>query len=86
MASTSVYLPTALVERLDRLAAERGTSRNRIILMACEELLAGERGEWPAGFFEPTVTEDDLAILQDAGQEMEAAIYSARRDRPVPAL
>lgn len=86
MASTSVYLPSALVARLDRLAAERGTSRNRIILQACEDLLTGERGQWPEGYFERTLSKDDLEVLQEAGQEMEAAIYAARRDRPVRAL
>lgn len=85
MASTSVHLPADIVEKLDRLAAEWGTSRNRVILQACEQLLAGERHHWPAGFFDP-VDPDRLALLQSAGREMEAAIYAARRDRPVPPL
>lgn len=86
MASTSVYLPAPMVEHLDRLAAERGTSRNRIVLEAIEALLAAERGTWPPGFFDSPRTAEDLAILQEAGRELEEAIYAARRDRPVPAL
>lgn len=34
MASTSVHLPAPIVEQLDRVAAARGTSRNRVILQA----------------------------------------------------
>ena len=85
MASTSVHLPESLVDRLDALASERGTSRNRVIVEACEALLAEQQGSWPPGFFEP-LPDADLALLQDAGAEMEAAIYAGRRDRPVEAL
>lgn len=86
MTSTSVHLPATVVEKLDRLAATRGTSRNRIILQACEELLAAQRGDWPDGFFDATHSKEDLAILRAAGREMEEAIYAARSERPVPPL
>lgn len=86
MASTSVHLPPALVEALDRLAEARGSSRNRIIVEACERLLAEERGEWPAGFFGADLPPRDLELLRDASLEMEAAIYASRRDRPVRPL
>ena len=86
MASTSVHLPPSLVEKLDRLAAERGTSRNRIILQACEDLLKEQRGDWPGGFFEAIHSPEDQAMLREAGVEMESAIYAARRDRPVVSL
>lgn len=86
MASTSVHLPAAVVAQLDRLAAERGTSRNRIILQACEELLAAQRGDWPPGFFESSLSAGDQALLREAADEMEAAIYASRHDRAVPPL
>ncbi|MBM4366415.1 MAG: ribbon-helix-helix protein, CopG family [Deltaproteobacteria bacterium] len=86
MASTSVHLPPALVEQLDRLAAERGTSRNRVILEACEELLAQHRGDWPAGFFDSDLGPQDLQELRSGGTEMESAILQSRRDRSVPPL
>ena len=86
MASTSVHLPAAIVEKLDRLAAQQGTSRNRIILRACEALLAEQASDWPTGFFDPGLSEDDLTLLGEAGHEMESAIYASRRDRPVPPL
>lgn len=86
MASTSVHLPASVVERLDRLAADRGVSRNRIILEACESLLAEPRSAWPVGFFEHGPSGEDLAILRAAGREMEEAIRASRRDRPVPRL
>lgn len=86
MASTSVHLPAGIVEQLDRLAAERGTSRNRIILEACEGLIAQRRGDWPAGFFESELGPEDLDELRSAGTEMESAILQSRRARPVPPL
>lgn len=86
MASTSVHLPPAIVEQLDRLAAERGTSRNRVILQACEELLAEQRGDWPPGFFDSVLPPRDLAELRLGGEEMEAGIMAARLDRAVPPL
>lgn len=86
MASTSVHLPAAIVEQLDRIAAERGTSRNRVILQACEELLAEHRGAWPTGFFESTLRPEELEELRSGGREMEGAIFAARRDRDVPPL
>jgi predicted transcriptional regulator len=86
MASTSVHLPATVVEQLDRLAASRHTSRNRIILQACEELLAQHRAGWPAGYLERVIDDDDLRELQAGGEEMERAILAARRGRPVPAL
>lgn len=85
MASTSVHLPPAVVERLDRLAAERGTSRNRVILQACEQLLAEQRGDWPAGFFDAAPPED-LVELRSGGREMEATIFASRHERAVPQL
>ena len=86
MASTSVHLPAAIVEQLDRVAAERGTSRNRVILQACEELLAEHQGDWPTGFFESVLGPLDLEELRAGGREMEGAILASRRDRAVPPL
>ena len=86
MASTSVHLPDTLVERLDQLAAERGVSRNRVIVQACEKLLSERETDWPRGFFEAPLPKDDLALLRSAGQELEQAVYAARRERPVPLL
>ena len=86
MASTSVHLPAAIVEQLDRVAAERGTSRNRVILQACEELLAEHQGDWPAGFFESSLRPEDLEELRSSGQEMEREILTNRRDRSIPPL
>lgn len=86
MASTSVHLPASVVERLDRLAADRGVSRNRIILEACENLLAEPRSRWPVGFFEAGPVGPELELLRAAGREMEEAIYASRLERAVPPL
>ncbi|MES2644013.1 MAG: ribbon-helix-helix protein, CopG family [Myxococcota bacterium] len=88
MARTSVHLPRGIVEQLDRLAVERGTSRNRVILQACQELLARNQRDWPRDFFETTLRREELQELRSGGQEMEAAIVAARHDlrREEPAL
>lgn len=86
MRSTSVHLPSRLIEGLDRLAKERGTSRNRVIVEACENLLAADRGTWPEGLFAVQIAPEDLQILRQTGAEMEEAIYSSRRERLVPPL
>ena len=36
MPNTSGHLPQALLASLDRIAAERGTSRNRLIVESCQ--------------------------------------------------
>ena len=86
MASTSVHLPPAMVEGLDRIAARQGTSRNRIIVQACANLLAAEPGEWPDGFFDAHLSRAELATLRSAARDLEHSIYANRRDRPVPPL
>lgn len=86
MASTSVHLPPEIVEALDRVAAERGTSRNRVILQACEQLLAEHRGDWPEGFFASELGPQDLEALRTGGRELEAEIRALRRERPVAPL
>ena len=48
MANTSIHLPESLLEELDRLAAERSMSRNRLIVEACERVVE-ERSCWPGG-------------------------------------
>jgi hypothetical protein len=84
MASTSVHLPAAIVEQLDRVAVERGTSRNRVILQAFDDLLAEHRGDWPAGFFESSLRPEELEELRSSVQEMERAILASRRDPVLP--
>jgi hypothetical protein len=84
MASISMHLPPALVAQLDAIAARRGTSRDRLIVQACEALLAAEPGVWPPGFFETELTPEEQAILQTAGEEMEATILASRRDKSTP--
>ena len=51
MGSTSVHLPDNLLKGLDELATESGTSRNRLIVRACQALVSTTRKSWPAGFF-----------------------------------
>ncbi len=86
MASTSVHFPEALVEELDRLARERGVSRNRLIVEACRRVIR-ERDVWPAGFFaNQHLTPEDLSELEDGAAEFTDSVLSARRSRTEPPL
>jgi hypothetical protein len=81
-----MQLSAASVIAANTPAAARGTSRNRVILQACEELLAEHQGDWPTGFFESSLRPEELEELRAGGQELEGAILAARRDREVPPL
>lgn len=41
---------------------------------------------WPADFFDTDLSADELAELRDAGDDLESAIYAARRDTDVAPL
>jgi predicted transcriptional regulator len=58
--SSSVHLPAELIERLDRVAKQTHSSRNRIIVRACEAYLARAQRSWPDDFF----TEDRLSSAE----------------------
>jgi hypothetical protein len=81
MGSTSVHFPDALLAELDRIAAERGVSRNRLIVESCRHA-AGARKHWPDGFFSNTrLSSDELAELQGGAAEFAATISRSRRSR-----
>jgi hypothetical protein len=86
MASTSVHFPESLVEELDRIAKERGVSRNRLIVEACRRVIR-ERDVWPVGFFtNQHLTPEDWSELEDGANEFTDNILSARRSRTAPPL
>ena len=82
MPSTSVHLPDALVERLDKLAKESGRSRNRLIIEACEAYVAAAREEWPVGFFSRLAPSDERALRSSLEDWLEA-LDSTRHNRAV---
>lgn len=86
MASTSVHFPEALAEELDRVARERGISRNRLIVEACRRVVR-ERDQWPPGYFSNHhLSAEDLALLEQSACDFVDPIMSARRSRPAPPL
>ncbi len=86
MASTSVHFPPSLAEELDRLATERGISRNRLIVEACRRVVQ-EREQWPPGFFSNEhLAAEDLDQLERSASEFAGAVLSARRSRTAPPL
>jgi hypothetical protein len=82
MPNTSVHFPDGLLEEMDRLAAERGMSRNRLIVESCQKMVR-TRCEWPPELLSNThLSAADLAELQSGAEELEAAIAASRRNRP----
>ena len=79
MANTSIHLPESLLEDLDRLAAERGVSRNRLIVESCRRVLE-ERSCWPGELFSNDhLTEQDLRELRQGERAFQEAIGVAAR-------
>ena len=84
MPNTSVHLPPALLASLDRIAAERGTSRNRLIVESCQRAVE-ELSRWPPELFSNDHLSDaELQELQQGEQDFRKAIENARRSRTRP--
>ena len=81
MPSTTVHIPDPLLSKVDQIVKEKGISRNRFIIQACERAVVNNAGEWPEGFFEPDLSGDDLKLLREGVAEMEEAIISMRKSR-----
>lgn len=84
MPSTSVHLPESLLEGLTHLAAERGVSRNRLIVEACRNALRSRRA-WPADFFSNARFDpEELEALRAGAEDFQAELDTARRSREEP--
>jgi hypothetical protein len=81
MPSTTVHIPDEMLSKIDRLVRQKKISRNRFIIEACETALKKDEGEWPEGFFDEPLNDEDWNLLVKAGLEMESAIMSSRRNR-----
>jgi metal-responsive CopG/Arc/MetJ family transcriptional regulator len=81
MPSTSVYFPEDLLGEMDRLAEERGISRNGLIVESCRDALRTRR-EWPAQLrSNDHLSVRDLAELRAGAKDLEAAIMASRQSR-----
>ncbi len=84
MGSTSVHFPDELLAELDHAAAERGVSRNRLIVESCRNAVRA-RKLWPDRFFSNArFSADDLAELQDGAEGFAKTIAMSRRSRRTP--
>ena len=81
MPSTTVHLPDPLLSKIDRAVKEKGISRNRFIIQACEEALNNRAGKWPEDFFHVEPNTENLRLLREGVSEMEEAILKMRRNR-----
>ena len=81
MPSTTVHIPDKLLAKIDQIVKEKKISRNRFIIQACEQEVNSSAVQWPEGFFESDLNEEDLILLRESVLEMEKAILSRRRNR-----
>ena len=81
MPSTTVHIPDTLLTEIDRIVNEKGISRNRFIIQACEEALKNSAGQWPADFFELNLSGANLRLLKEGVVEMESAILQMWRNK-----
>lgn len=84
MPDTSVHFPAPLLASLDRVARERGTSRNRLIVESCRRAVE-EQARWPDGFFSNHhLNAEELQVLQEGCEDFEQAVRATRRSRTDP--
>lgn len=80
---TSIHLPKALLDAVDRRARALKMSRNRFIVRALERELR-ESSEWTPDFFDRLERADPE--VQRAVDELEQVVRRARRSKGPPAL
>lgn len=79
MPNTSVYFPQSVLAGLDRIAKERGVSRNRLIVEWCRRVVE-ERTCWPADLFSnDRLSERELQLLREGEDAFLDGIAGARR-------
>lgn len=79
MPRTNVYFPKSLLAGLDRIANERGISRNRLIVESCRPVVE-ERKPWPADLFSNDhLSERDLQLLREGEDAFLDDVAGARR-------
>ena len=84
MARIGVHLPQALLASLDRIAAERGKSRNRLIVESCQRVVE-ERSSWPPELFSNDhLSEAELQQLRQGEEDFLETIENARHSRTSP--
>ena len=84
MPNTSVHLPQALLASLDRIAAERGASRNRLIVESCRRAVE-ELSCWPPELFSNDHLSDaELQELRQGEQDFRKTVENARQSRSRP--
>jgi hypothetical protein len=84
--TTTFHLPDSLLADIDRAARRAGMSRNKFVVRACREALSRDAGEWPEGFFDSHLSQEERQLLAEATLEMEGVIAGARRNRGAVAI
>lgn len=89
--NTSVHFPDDLLEALDRMAARRGVSRNRVIVESCRRAVAQWEKPEPRPekkkisreefFSDRHLSRADLRLLRRGHQQFDRALARSRRSR-----
>jgi metal-responsive CopG/Arc/MetJ family transcriptional regulator len=80
---TSVHLPRALLDAVDRKARALRISRNQLVVRALEHEIDG-RADWSPGFF-ARLSDVDPSTAADVDALLEA-VQKARRSKPARRL
>jgi hypothetical protein len=81
--TTSIRLPEALIDALDRRAAALGLTRSELIIRAVEQALE-EQSAWSPGFLKAIGT--PRPELEEVVDKMMDAIRKRRSRNPAPGL
>jgi hypothetical protein len=81
MPTTTVHLSAEMLQRIDAVSRRRRISRNRFVVEACETALRSDAGQWPEGLFNPELSVEERALLEEASAELEQAVLQSRRNR-----
>ena len=83
MPNTSVHFPVGVLAGLDRVAAEKGISRNRLIVESCRRTV--EEARPPDEFFtDDHLSAADLQLLRGGRRDFDEALDDSRRSRARP--
>jgi hypothetical protein len=81
MPTTTVHLPAEMLTSIDAVSRRRGISRNRFVVEACDMALRADAGQWPEGLFNPELSVEERALLEEASTELEQAVLHSRSNR-----
>jgi len=73
-----IHIHDELPLKIDKVAKEKGISRNCFVIQACEMALNSNVGTWPESFFRAELNQNDMRI-----RTKQSILFRLRKPRPV---